>query len=65
MLYRYLSKNDFYNGADERILVEKNVGHGGRRRRREEISYYEITAKGIWKVFCDLGIFLLPPCVFD
>jgi hypothetical protein len=41
-----------------RIWVEKNVSYVERRGHREEISYYEIKGKGIWKIFCDSGIFL-------
>jgi len=54
-----------YNWAEMRIWVEKNVSHRGKREQREEISYYRVNSKGIWKFFAILGFSLLPPCVFD
>jgi len=53
-----------YNGAEMRILVEKTFTTEKKREHGEGVSYYEIRSKGIWKKFCEFGIFLLPPFAF-
>ena len=48
-----------------RVLVEKNVGRGGRIEHGEKISCYEIRSKGVGKNFCFFPYLAKSGCLDD